>query len=238
MATGTAHGDFIAAATQSLGDDGVGAGPIERNRCTNCVGPPRLLEDVPHAPQVALALFAHIPDQQDRSSVFDAGRAESSRDGEQCGDPRAIVGDAGTVKLASLTSNCDGGSSGENRVEMRSESDERSVDVSARQYAEDVADLVLLNVGEAQCLELPSQPLRARSLTPGWGRNRSHLELQVFQFAAVGPKPCERLVYGPKLGQPGHRLLWRGLCARIIVVRGRHSTERRPMLRTKGHDRW
>ena len=95
-----------------------------------------------------------------------------------------------------------------------------------------------MGIGEAQCFEFSSQPLRSRCLAPGWSRNRRDLELQVFEFAAMGTKPGERLVYGPKLGQSGYHLLRRWLDRRISAVRRCHSREGSPVLRTKGHVRW
>src|SRR5215471_13131187 len=99
MSAIAAHRDFIATAAEALGDDGVGTRAIYHNEGCNRRRPPRLLIDVAHAAQIALALFADIADEQQWRAVFDFGRGERSGDGEQSRDAGRVVGDAGSVEL-------------------------------------------------------------------------------------------------------------------------------------------
>ena len=82
----TANRDLVAPAAKTFGDDGVSPSAIEHNQRRDVGRPFRLLENVPHAAQVAFALFSHVADEQDGRAVRDGRRLHGAGDGQQRDD--------------------------------------------------------------------------------------------------------------------------------------------------------
>src|SRR5437660_12501740 len=91
----TGKGELKTAAAKRLAGDVLGTGPVEHQECQDTAREGRLPADVPHATQVALALFSDIGDEdQSGVAIFDRRRRfESARHRQPRRPARAILGD-------------------------------------------------------------------------------------------------------------------------------------------------
>ena len=88
MSAGSGEGDLEAAAAQRAGGDVVGVGAVHHQKGSDLARQRRLLAEMPHAQQVAFALFADIGDQQQAAWQFrQVGRRSSRRAPRPAGRP-------------------------------------------------------------------------------------------------------------------------------------------------------
>ena len=168
MAAGTAGDDFKAAAAEGFGDDGVGTGSIDDQAVSDGIAPARRLENVAHAAEIAFAFLANIADENERQCVGKAGSNERGCDREHGGDSGAVVGDSWAVEARALLANIERSGRGKNGIDVRAQRDITIVLARAGgEQAEDVADIVDLDAGEADFAKASGQPLCAQRFTEG-----------------------------------------------------------------------
>ncbi|MCU1225825.1 MAG: hypothetical protein JWQ42_3918 [Edaphobacter sp.] len=106
MASGAGDGDAEAEAAEGLGDDGGGAAAFEGDGGgdTSAIGAP--LEEVAHAAEVALALFAYVRGEEYGKGWGDVGVAERCGDAEEGREAGCVVADAGGIDASAVGHLC------------------------------------------------------------------------------------------------------------------------------------
>ena len=105
VAARSAHNYLEPAAAQRFGDDGVGTGAIQDQAVSDGILPAWRGKNVPHAAQIAFALFANVANEQKRHLVTHAHRTQQRRDAKQGSDPGSVIGNTGAVQASSLLAN-------------------------------------------------------------------------------------------------------------------------------------
>ncbi len=148
---------------------------------------------------------------------------------QQRHDARGVIGDAGAVEFVGVAPHLDRRSLGKNGIDVSAKSNVRSVGIGPRTNAEDIANLVAMNVGKPQFFEACRQPRAARRFAPGRRGYRSHLDLRVFQTRGMRAEPGKGLMNAAQFGNPSYLLLSR--TGSLGLACGRRS-----YWRTRGHD--
>src|SRR5208282_965825 len=104
----------------------------------------RLLKDMPHATQVALAFFSHIADEKEWGAVREFRGLRSASNRQQGDNSRRIVRDPRAVQLLAIAAHRNLGVRRKNRVQVRTQRDIWCSLVTAGTDAERVTDLVLV----------------------------------------------------------------------------------------------
>ncbi len=198
MAAGAAGDDFEAAAAEGLGDDGVGAGAIDDNAVCNGIAPARRLEDMAHAAQVAFSFFAHVANEDEGQGVRNLRAGNHGRDGEHGGDTGAVVGNSGAIQASALLADVERRGCRKHGVDMRAEGDVAVAVTGAE--SEDVADLVDLDMGEADFTEAGGQPLGTGCFAKGRGGDARSIHLPLRDLGFFKTESAEG---GANLGQCG-----------------------------------
>src|SRR5580692_11844840 len=105
MAAWTTHDHFKATAAQRLGNYGVSPGTVDDHTIGDCITPAWRGKNVPHAAEVALALFADVPDKHERQRVRNSRTPQHACNGQHRGNTSTVVGDARAIQPAALLPN-------------------------------------------------------------------------------------------------------------------------------------
>ena len=203
MAAGAGEGDFEAAAAEPAGGDVVGIGAIHHQERFDLAGQRRLLAEVAHAEQVALALLADIGHQQEAEGADSGSVApffQTRADGQQGGQSGAVVGDAGSAETAV---GIDGDfvlvARREDGVEVRGEGDVRG---GSAFDGDDVAGAIDGGV-PAEGAELLEKPGGAFLLEKGGGGHAAELKVLLVDPLLLAGEPLEALADAAVIGQLG-----------------------------------
>src|SRR5512146_420724 len=161
MSAGTVNGNLKALAAESLSDDAVGSGAVEHERVLDRMRPLGITEQMAHTAHVAFTFFADVADEQERHLGLDAGLLKSARDGKQSGDSGAVVGDAGAEETVAILADFNGRTRWEDCVNVSRDRQCVGLRVGSRTEAEYVADVVGMNISEAELDELLFEPVGA-----------------------------------------------------------------------------
>ena len=148
------------------------------------------------------ALLAHVGDEdQARLGIVDRRRGfQGARDGEQGGESRAVVGDAGAVETAvGIDRDLLAGLRGDDRIEVRGEGDQRAF-TGGIEERDHVAGAVDLGVA-AVALELRGHPLGAAVLEEGRRGDAAQLEVLLVDPLLLAREPLQRLANSTRLRQ-------------------------------------
>ena len=154
----SAHDHFKPAAAQGFGHDRVRACSVEHEAVSNRIFPARRRKNVPHAAQVAFALFAHISDKHKRQRMPDANVAQQRRNRQQRRHACTVVGNPRPVDAASLLADIQRCVRRKHGVNMRTQ---RHIAPSkSGMDAEDVAHIVDANIVQSDFAKALRQPGR------------------------------------------------------------------------------
>jgi len=126
VAAGTGDGDAEAEAAESSGDDGRAAAAFEGDGGGDACAIGAAIEDVTHAAEIAFSFFAYVRREEDGDGWRDVGVTKCGGDGEECGEARGVVADAGSGDAVSVFffDGLDEGVGGEDGVEVCGEEDD------------------------------------------------------------------------------------------------------------------
>ena len=194
----TANDHFEAAAAEGFRNDGVRAGSVEHQDMGDGILPAGSGKNVAHAAQVTLPLFADVADKNQRQSMANADGTQYRRNREHRRDPRAVVGDAGTVETCSLLADIERGAGWKNCIDVRAQG---NVSASkAGMHAEYVPHIIGVDVVQPQFLKAFRQPCPSRGFPKGRRRYASHFQLPVRELRLLSAKP---VVAGADFGRCG-----------------------------------
>ena len=127
VAAGSLEGDAIALRADAADGDVVHVRAVHRDEGADAVLVRALLEQVPHAAQIARPFLADIGDEQQIGAGAHAGGIHRAQPGEQHGERARVVADTGRVEPRSLAPDREVGAGGKHRVEMGSDADQWAV---------------------------------------------------------------------------------------------------------------
>ena len=185
-------GHFKAAAGQGPAGDVIGVGAVQNQEGFG-PGTIRVPAQVAHAAQVALALLAHVGDQQGRQRRVRQGRRCVPGRGQrqQRGQAGAVVGNPGSQEPAVARKLDFVRRAGrEHRIQVRRNRHGGAV-AAAGQRGDHVARTVQARF-PAQALEALRHPLGAFLLQEGRRRNPAQLEVLLVDPGALAAEPVER----------------------------------------------
>ena len=192
MPAGAGDGHFKAAAGQGPAGDVIGVGAVQ-NQERFRPGSIRLPAQVAHAAQVALAFLSHVGDQQGRQRRVRQGRRRvpGGGQGQQRGQARAVVGNAGSQEPA-VAGKLDfvRRAGREHRIQVR-RNRHRGAVAAAGQRGDHVARTVQARF-PAQALKALRHPLGALLLQEGRRGNAAQLEVLLVDPGTLAAEPVER----------------------------------------------
>ncbi len=188
VATGAGDENFETSRGERFRGDVIGAGAVE-NDCGfefGAVG----VDESAHAAEVAFAFFADIGDEENCAARFDSGFMDRARDGDQCGQAGAVVGNSRRVQAFGVAANFHFGAGRKDGVEMRGEHDDFFVG-DARKLGDDVAGFVDRDAEAAIGEERPHGVSARRFLK--WRRgNFGDADLLLVNPVVIARKPGKR----------------------------------------------
>jgi len=130
---------------------------------------------MPHAAKISFAFLTYIADEKNVCDRFDLRPFERIGHSKKGSDSGGIVTDPGAVKPVTFFTRLQRGTLGEDSIQMRTNADERRS--RGMQEAENISQIVALNIFKTERGESLQQPLAARGLAKGRSRDFSKLTL-------------------------------------------------------------
>ena len=171
---------------------------------------------MPHATQIAFALFTHIGGEQDRHGGREFRVAHGSCDGEQRRESGSVIARAGSEDAGVDLGGFSGSVGGKYSVEMGGEQNARGVCRlrrirCGREFGERVARIIDMGIGQPELLEALDEPGRAGGLAEGRRGYAKQFELPAAHLLLLQVQPVERTMDGGGGGKPCDAKLGRGV---------------------------
>src|SRR5438552_8970978 len=214
----TADRNLKTAATKGFGNDCVSARAVDDDAPDDGVLPFRFGKNVAHAAQIAFSFFADISDEEERSGMRKLEFLDGRGNGEQGRHARSVVRNTRTVKLSPFVADIQGGTRGENGVDVRA--DRNDFRTRAWNQADYVADRINADARKSHFAESSREPLGSRSLSEGRSRNHRKVQLPTSYLRLVRAEPFRRRGHARQSGKvddflrPGRTNTGRGACNR------------------------
>ena len=177
------HGHTIAPAAQRLRHGRLRARAIEHNVRGHASGERAVLVKMPHAAQIAFALFAHIAQHDKRRRQFHLGVDERMNHGQHSHDTRRVVARARSLQALVHDRGMERSAGRKDGIEMRRKQDRRAGalrgQIRCGQNCQHVAGGVGLHAIQACFEESRREPLRTLLLAVQWRGNAHQIDLPI-----------------------------------------------------------
>jgi len=194
------HSDAVATAAQGLRHGRVRPRPVQDNMRGDAARQHALVE-VAHAAQVAFALLAHIPKENQWHGQLDLCLYQRMGDGQHSHQSSAIVASAGSLQAVAVHRRLQGSPSREDRVQMRRKHDDRASALHGQpgcgQPSEDIPNCIRFHRAETGLGKTCRQPPGPRLLSKGRRRDSHQLRLPVHDRLGIAAQPGKGQVNRP-----------------------------------------